>query len=70
MLISPHSGNTFCRREILSRRWESINPLQYWDGFFLFIFIICRFSTAPETQMGMKIVQTPAIALLTSIDPS
>ena len=37
---------------------------------FIFILLICRFYTGLETYVGIKIVQTLAINLLTSIDPS
>ena len=37
---------------------------------FVFILLICHFSTASETRVGIEIVQTLAINLLTSIDPS
>ena len=36
--------------------------------FILILLIIWRFYTASETHVGIKIVQTPVINLLTSID--
>ena len=38
--------------------------------FILILAIICRFYTASELHVGIKIVQTLAINHLTSIDPS
>ena len=38
--------------------------------FICILFMICRFYTALETHVGIRIVQTLAINLLTSTDPS
>ena len=37
--------------------------------FIYILFIICRFYTASKTHVGIRIVQTLTINLLTSIDP-
>ena len=50
-------------------RFETLIP-SVLEHIFIFIpFIYCRFCTVSETQVGIKIVQTLAINLLTSIHP-
>ena len=47
-----------------------LTPLVLGSIFIIIMFIIRRFYIALKTHVGIKIVQTWAINLLTSIDPS
>ena len=51
-------------------RFETLIPSVLEHIFIFILFIYCRFCTVSETQVGIKIVQTLVINLLTSIDPS
>ena len=48
---------------------SGLTPSVLGHIFIFILFIVCRFYTASETHVGIEIVQTLAINLVTSIDP-
>ena len=63
---SRHSDKNKCN---LSLCW-CLTPSLLGRVFLYILLTICQFYTVSDTRVGIKIVQTPAINLLTSIDPS
>ena len=57
-------------RQAKGREGVHLTPSVLRHIFIFTLLIICRFYTAPETHVGIDIVQTLAIYLLASIDPS